>query len=79
MKNHVTQREAVLRQVVRGTPGEHRTQVGHCGDTDEAGLAQERELRPERYSEFNSLLTGSILSPSTSVIAKKGRDFDQSL
>lgn len=78
-ENHITQREAVLRQVVRRTPGEHRTQAGHCGDADEAGLAQERELRPERHSEFNSLLAGSILSPATLVTSKEGRDFDQGL
>lgn len=75
----MTQREAVLRQAVRCTPGEHRTQAGPCGDADEAGLAQESELRPERHSESNILLTGSILSPATLVTSKEGREFDQSL
>lgn len=50
------QREAVLRQVIKGTLGEHRAQAGHCRDADTAGLTWERELQAEGHSEFHSLI-----------------------
>ena len=43
-KNHMTPREAVFRQVVRGTWGEHRAQAGHCSERSGASLMQDREL-----------------------------------
>lgn len=76
MENHVIQREAVLRQVIKGTLGEHRARAGHCRDGDTAGLTWERVLQAEGLSEFPSLIPGSpLLSPAALVTLNEGRFF----
>lgn len=80
MENHMIQREAVLRQVLKGTLGEHRAQAGPCRDGDTAGLTWERARQAEGHSEFHSLIPASpLLSPAALVTLNEGRVFEQGL